>query len=567
MAKYKRVPLKPIEEFKWHTRIIKTFGKKALIIYTAFPRTGAPVDEEQLSKLIEDEQSRKGILDFMLSNGLIELAEGEGAPAERLKARAAPKPEEAEEAPKEGKKEEEIAPAPEKEEEKEEIAPAPEKEEEKEEIAPEAEERPRTRFFPQKRPKPEEEEKIEIVPEYEQKEEEIAPEGEKAEKEGAPEGEKEEEIAPAPEKEEEKEEIAPEAEEKPRTRFFPQKRPKPEEEEKPKEEEEAPEAEAEEAKEEIQPEEEMEAAPKAEEAPEEEAAAGREEEAEEKPEAEAAPEEEEVKITSEHEEAEEEEEKGPSLTPAEMIVHDKYGEQGVLIFRLIDGKRSVADVAKESGATQDKVMEVLKYLDEVGLISLGGAGAEKEAKGAAETQEEKFAPLSEEQETSPITIDEQKEGIKFAKIKPGSQFISKMKVKMSVVFKFGKSGREVLEYLDSKKEANAVHLVIKLSLPINTVEAILAYLKTEGFIDLGFMQRDEIRKEFGYDAYIMYKRYGKKGVIFYEVIDKEIPLKQIADLISEKEPARIIEIFKLIRDVLGIDLPINEEAIKKELFS
>ena len=559
MVKYKRVSMKPIEEFKWHTKIIKTFGKKALIVYTAFPRTGAPVDEEQINKLIEDEQSRKEIMDFMISNGLIEATEEEGAPAERPKAMAPPKTEE-------------IVPAEEKKEE--EIAPAPEKEEAEEEIAPEEEEKPKTRYLPQKKPKPEEEEKIEIVPEYEEKAEEEKPKA------------VEEEITPEEEKPKEEIEEAPPEEEKPKTRYLPQKKPKAEEE--------APEVEAE-AKEEIQPEEEIEAAPKPEEeAPEEEerpktrylpqkkpkaeeeekeeeiapeAEEAKEEEVpEEKPEAEAAPEEEEVKITSEHEESEEEEEKGPTLTPAEMIVHDKYGEQGVLIFRLIDGKRSVAEVANESGASQDKVMEVLKYLDEVGLISLGGAGAEKEVKGAAETQEEKFAPLSEETETSPITIDEQKEGIRLAKVKPGAQFISRMKVKMSVVFKFGKSGREVLEYLDSKKEANVVHLVIKLNVPINNVEAILAYLKSEGFVDLSFMPRDDIRKEFGYDAYIMYKRYGKKGVIFYEVIDKEIPLKQIADLISEKEPSKIIEIFKLIRDVLGIDLPINEDAIKKELF-
>jgi hypothetical protein len=542
MAKFKRVPMKSIEEFKWHTKIIKTFGKKALIIYTAFPRTGAPVDEEQLEKLIPDEQSRKPILDFMLDNGLIEPAEGEAA-EERPKAKAR-------------KKEEEEEAAPAEEEGKVEIVPAYEEEKKEEEIAPEAEEeQPKKRYLPQKK------EEQEIAPEA--GEEKPAEEEEQPRKRYLPqksreelEQEKEEEIAPA-EEEEKPEEMAPEAEQ-PKKRYLPQKKAKEEEEEI------APEAEIQPEEEAAAPKAEEEAVPEEEEKKEEEAAPTEEEAAPE----EAKPEEEEVRITSEQEEPEEEGEKGPTLTPAEMIVHDKYGEQGVLVFRLIDGKRSVADVAKESGASQDKVMEVLKYLDEVGLISLGGAGAEKEARGAAaETTEEKFAPLSEETETSPITIDEQKEGIRSAKLKPGAQFISKMKVKMSVVFKFGKSGREILEYLETRKEANAVHLSIRLSIPINTVEAVLAYLKAENYLDLGFMQREEIRKEFGYDAYIMYKRYGKKGVIFYEVIDKEIPLKQIAELISEKDPAKIIEIFKLIRDVLGIDLPINEEAIKKELFA
>jgi hypothetical protein len=492
MAKFRRVPLKSIDEFKWHTRIIKTFGKKALLIYTAFPRSGAAVDESEINRIAADAHSAEEIMKFMLDNGLIEPDEGGAAPVSK---EAKEKPEEEPEPAKPPK----AAPA----------RPSWKKEEYEEEkpIEPEI--------------SPEDKEEGIAPAEAAEKEEEIRPEGEEE----------------APAKEEAEEEIKPEVEE-----------------EAPAEEHEieaeAPKKEEEEG---IQPEEEHEAE-----------AAPAEEEAKPEMEAEAAPEEE--SIRSEQEAPAEEEAENPNLTPAEMIVHDKYGEQGVLIFRLIDGKRSVADVAKESGATQDRVMEVLKYLDEVGLISLGGPGAGgAETGSAAAAPEEKFAPLEEEKEEYPLTIDEQKEGIKLAKTKPGAQFISKMKTKMEIVFKFGKSGREILDYLDARKEADSVRLATKLSIPINTVENVLSFLKAENVVELGFMQRDEIKKEFGYDAYIMYKRYGKKGVMFYEVIDKEMPLKKIAELISEKDPARIIEIFKLIRDVLGIDLPINEDAIKKDL--
>jgi len=246
-----------------------------------------------------------------------------------------------------------------------------------------------------------------------------------------------------------------------------------------------------------------------------------------------------------------------------MIVHDKYDDLGVAIFRLIDGKRSVAEVAKESNTSQEKVMEVLKYLDEVGLISLGG-GEEAKGTGAQTPAEEKFAPLSEESELSTMSIDEQKEGIKVAKVK-SSGFVNKMKMNVSIVFKYGKSGRELLEFISEKKEANVVNLAIKLNIPISVVEDIVNFLKAQNYVELSLMSREDIKKAFGYDAYIIYKRYGKKGVVFYEVIDKDIPLKRIAELISEKDATRIIEIFKLIRDVLGIDLPINDDAIRREL--
>ena len=500
MAKYRRVPLKSIEEFKWHTKIIKTFGKKALILYTAFPKNGADVDDTTLNNLIADEQQRSEIMKFMVDNGLIELAEGPSkAPKAEEKKEAKKEPEEAkpeeEKAPKEKprkperKKEEEIS-----------ISYEPSKEEE--EIQPEVteeeieEEKPKARKAPPK-------------------EEEIEPE------------EKEEEIKP------EIEEEAPK--EKPKSRKAP-----------PKEEEIEPEAE-----EEIKPDIE-------EETPKEEAV--EEEAPKEEPVEEEKPEE---QITSENEESPDEKEEKPNLTPAEMIVHDKYGELGVAIFRLIDGKRSVAEVAKESGTSQEKVMEVLKYLDEVGLISLGG-GAEAKGGGAQAPAEEKFAPLSEESEFSTLSIDEQKDGVRIAKVK-SSGIVNKMKMNVSIVFKYGKNGRELLDYISSKKEANVINLAIKLNIPIDKVEEIVNFLKGQGYVDISMMSRDEIKKAFGYDAYIIYKRYGKKGVIFYEVIDKDIPLKSIAELISERDALKIIEIFKLIRDVLGIELPINDDAIKREL--
>ncbi|MCX6773728.1 MAG: hypothetical protein NTY68_01890 [Candidatus Micrarchaeota archaeon] len=493
MAKYRRLPLKSIDEFKWHTKIIKTFGKKALILYTAFPKNGADVDESTLNNLLQDDQQRTEIMKFMVDNGLIELAEG----------------------PSKVKKEEEKKEIKRKEEPEEEIKP-------KEEEIPE--EKPKAR-----KPERKKEEEISISYEPPKEEEEIQPEA--AEEEIKPEAEEEEKpkARKAPPKEEEIEEEAPEEEIK-------------------------PEIEAEEAPEEIKPEAE-------EEIPEEKPKTKKAPPKEEAPAEEEKPEEE---ITSENEEQPEEKEEKPSLTPAEMIVHDKYDDLGVAIFRLIDGKRSVAEVAKESNTSQEKVMEVLKYLDEVGLISLGGG---EEAKGAGAPQapgEEKFAPLSEESELSTMSIDEQKEGIKVAKVR-SSGFVDKMKMNVSIVFKYGKSGRELLEFISEKKEANVVNLAIKLNIPISVVEDIVNFLKAQNYVELSLMSREDIKKSFGYDAYIIYKRYGKKGVVFYEVIDKDIPLKRIAELISEKDATKIIEIFKLIRDVLGIDLPINDDAIRREL--
>ncbi len=277
--------------------------------------------------------------------------------------------------------------------------------------------------------------------------------------------------------------------------------------------------------------------------------------------------EEEISIQPENEESEEEMEIKPegheekveeeeNLTPSETIIYDKFGMEGVKIFRLVDGVRSVDEIAKEAGTTKEKVMEVLKFSQDVGLITM---------ETQEEKTEEKFVPLTGELNEA-VKVEREVEPVLYISYEP-KDFLSKMKIKLNIVLQFARDGRKVVEYLESKKKCNIVDVVKSTKVPLKTVENVVDMLKREGVVKVRELSIDEINKEFGFDAYIIYKKYGVRGVVFYELIGEDINIKEIANIIGEKDPDKVIEIFELIHKVLGIPIPIDKAVLRKQLES
>ena len=58
------------------------------------------------------------------------------------------------------------------------------------------------------------------------------------------------------------------------------------------------------------------------------------------------------------------------LSPVEKIISDKYGDVGLQIYNLIDGRRTAEEVMRETGLTESKLVEILDFMDEKGIIKL-----------------------------------------------------------------------------------------------------------------------------------------------------------------------------------------------------
>ncbi len=422
---------------------------------------------------------------------------------------------------------------------------------------------------------------VKLVPLGAEAGEEAAPE--EAPEEEAPSKQKEElapeeEIAPEEEVEEaparkkkpapEEEEIAPEIQPEEEAEEAPKKKPAVEEEEIVPEEiqpEEVPEEaparkkkpapEEEEIAPEIQPEEEE--APKrkpaAEEAPEEAPA-------EEEGEKELAPEE----ISFGGEEAPEKAEEGEEESPVEKIIRDKYGDIGVQVYTLIDGQRTAEEIMDETGLSEAKLVEILDFLDEQGIIKLEYPKGKPEATPVAEkTKEatEEFAPMIEgEEETEKTAVKDTSPVLLPAKSQVAITKSVQMRAK--TMLRYGDAGDKMLSAIDGKKDV--IDVALQLNLPLPKVMEMLNFARDEGGISIVPVDRAEVRKKYGEDGFSIYKRYGKEGLMLYELIGKELTIKEMAERVTT-DKAKVVDMFLFIYEVLGIEMPINKETLMKQL--
>jgi transcription initiation factor IIE alpha subunit len=505
----------PLQRFKNQNLLLKKFGETGLQVYKVM--TGRRTAAELRKDLdIEDDKFNQ-ILKYMEEAGMVKLVPlgaggAEAAPEEETAPETPPEPEEEAPARKPKKQAPEEEEAPPEEESAPEIKP-------EEEIAPEI--TPEEEAPPARKKKPAVEE--EIVPE------EIQPEEIKPEEEAAPEEEpqparkkkpaEEEEIVPeeiTPEEIKPEEEIAPEEEEAPRAR----KRP---------------------------------AAGEA--APEE--PAGEEEAKEEK----LAPEE----ISFGGEEAPEKAAEGEEESPVEKIIRDKYGDIGVQVYTLIDGQRTAEEIMDETGLSEAKLVEILDFLDEQGIIKLEYPKGKPEAAAAVaeKTPEaaEEFAPMIEGEEdaekaavkdTSPVLLP----------AKAPVAITKSVQMRAKTMLRYGDAGDKMLAATDGKKDV--IDIALQLNLPLPKVMEMLNFVRDEGGITMAPVDRQEVRKKYGEVGFSVYKRYGKEGLMLYELVGKDMTIKEMADRVTT-EKAKVVDMFLFIYEVLGIEMPINKETLMKQL--
>lgn len=368
--------------------------------------------------------------------------------------------------------------------------------------------------------------------------------------EEAPEAPPEEEIAP--EEVEEVEEEAPEEEveiEKPEVEA---------------EEEEAPEEEEEEFVEEIKPIGIEPIEEKEEEAPEEEEGAPEEEEAEE----EVAEEEEEAPEEEKYEfgeiEAETPEEEGEELTPIEKIIKNKYGDIGLQVYTLIDGQKTAEEIMKETGLSESKLIEILDFMDDQGIIKLDYPKAKEKEEAEEVTPEERkeateaFGPmLGEEAVPEMVTIPSPVE----VPVRAPMDIVKSVQMKAKILLKFKEGGR-VFEEIDGRKDV--IDIALKLDIPLYRLYDILHFMLDNEMIIMKPETRDAVKKKYGDDGYTVYKRYGRGGLMLYELIGKDLTIKEMADKVT-REKAKIVDMFLFIHEVLGIELPIDRSVLERQL--
>jgi len=516
----------PLQRFKNQNLLLKKFGEVGLQVYKVI--TGKRTAEELRKDLDMDAERFSEILKYMEDAGMIKLSPAGGVKAEE---KAAPEAAPEEAAPEELALEEEKPPEEKLPARKGKKAPFPEEEEAAppEEAPPEGAPRKKKRAAPEEEIAPEG-----IAPEF--GEEEKPPEEKLPARKGRKAPLPEEEEAP-PEEEMAPQEITPE--------FGG-------EEAAPKKKKRAPPEEEEAAPEEAPPEEEI--APEGEEVPPEEALPGKRKREEEAlaPEtefgAEGAP-----------------EKGGEEESPVEKIIRDKYGDIGIRVYTLIDGQKTAEEIMEETGLDEAKLVEILDFLDEQGIIKLEYPKGKPEAPAAAEEAKEmpaeEFAPMIEgEEEVEKAAVKEVSPDLLPARAPV--PIVKSVQVRAKTMLRYGDAGDKLLAAVDGK--ADIIDIALKLNMPLHKVVDMLNFVRDEGGVMLSQVQRADVRRKYGDDGFTVYKKYGKEGLMLYELIGKELTIKDMAERVT-KDKAKVVDMFLFIYEVLGIEMPLNKEALVKQL--
>ena len=289
-----------------------------------------------------------------------------------------------------------------------------------------------------------------------------------------------------------------------------------------------------------------------------------------------------------------------TLSPLEKILYEKYGELGVRIYSLIDGEKTAEEILKETGVSEAKLVEILEFMDEQGIIKLEkpaskeepseGGGDDGQAKEGEEgkgedgaAREPRFKPMIEEapeekpfeppkapvkaaapKEAEKKNEDEPEEDIIMVDV-PAMAALSLMQKAVLITelsTKFGKGARALVDLVDGKRDF--IGLSLSTGMSFFDIDAVMAYFGKKGFLTFSVLSRDEIKKRYGEDGFVIYKKYGRDGLLLYEMIGKEASLKDIISK-SKVDADRAIEIFVFIHKVLGLDIPLDRDIIYRQL--
>jgi len=263
-------------------------------------------------------------------------------------------------------------------------------------------------------------------------------------------------------------------------------------------------------------------------------------------------------------EGEIEEKEGEELTPIEKIIKDRYGDIGLRVYELIDGQRTAEEIMNETGLSESKLIEILDFMDEQGIIKLDYPKAKEKAPPIEEKKEAGagFGPMIEGEEAvekpEAITIPTPVE----IPVKAPMDIVKSVQMRAKLLLKYKDKGGKIWDEIDGKKDV--VDMALEFDIPLYTVYEILGFMLDNGMIIIKPMTREEVRKKYGDDGYTVYKKYGREGLMLYELIGKDLTIKQMADKVTT-DYKKVIDMFLFIHEVLGIELPIDRNVLAKQL--
>ncbi|MFH1448106.1 MAG: hypothetical protein ABIG39_04545 [Candidatus Micrarchaeota archaeon] len=256
------------------------------------------------------------------------------------------------------------------------------------------------------------------------------------------------------------------------------------------------------------------------------------------------------------------------LSPLERIIYDKFGQGGVEVYNLIDGEKTAEEILKETGVSETKLVEILEFMDDEGIIKL----EKPKTRGGAKKKEEPekkgipFEPILDDGRGIPGDLMKTEDREKNVPIRLPKRkhigFVSRMNTNMKLTIKYRGKGQKLFTAIDGNKDTVALAKDLKLSL--EDVDHILKTLEIRNAVEMDPLTDESLKERYGSDGLKIFERYGRDGILIYELIGKEKNIKDII-LRSKVEPKRGADIILFIHKVLGLSLPLDENVLYLQL--
>ena len=131
------------------------------------------------------------------------------------------------------------------------------------------------------------------------------------------------------------------------------------------------------------------------------------------------------------------------------------------------------------------------------------------------------------------------------------------------MFEFGDHGSRIYETLDGKKDI--LEIVMKTKTSMKLVMKIINFLLDKNAILLKPLSREDIQKKYGTEAYSIYKKFGRGGVLLYELIGKEdMSIKQMMKKITD-DKEEFVNMFIFVHNVLKVPIPVEKDILLNRL--
>ncbi|MCX6777027.1 MAG: hypothetical protein NTY73_03610 [Candidatus Micrarchaeota archaeon] len=258
-------------------------------------------------------------------------------------------------------------------------------------------------------------------------------------------------------------------------------------------------------------------------------------------------------------------------TPLEKKLYDKFGQAGLHAYNMIDEFRTPREILNETNISEEQLKSIIEFMRSEGIIRLERpeeAMDEPLKVPAPQTQanpaEQKPQPpkLVEKPAPKPIERAIPNKNAVCIPIAVPIRLINKLRLEANLLKKYGNEGVKAFSMMNGKK-TNA-RIVKDTKIKPARLDEITTFLLQNDAVKLQCLTDDNIKEIYGEEGFSIYSKYGRDGILLYELIDKKTTPGDIVR-ISGIEPNVAVEMFAFVHKVLGLEIPLDTELLRKQL--